>query len=192
MDLEFKSGSFEVKKDGGNLYIKGYAATFGVKDSYNDIINLGAFSSTLASDRNRIRFCYQHDMDKVIGKIIDIKEDSVGLYFEAKISNTGLGKDVSILVEDGALNEMSIGYRTKVSTWDDVNEIRYLVEVELAEISIVTRAANKEATISSTEVKGEKDIEGKNIDFDKISNERLQDLKKSIDKEFYKRILKRV
>ena len=115
MDLEFKSGSFEVKKDGGNLYIKGYAATFGVKDSYNDIINLGAFSSTLASDRNRIRFCYQHDMDKVIGKIIDIKEDSIGLYFEAKISNTGLGKDVSILVEDGALNEMSIGYRTKVS-----------------------------------------------------------------------------
>ena len=73
-----------------------------------------------------------------------------------------------------------------------MNEIRYLVDVELAEISIVTRAANKEATISSTEVKGEKDIEGKNIDFDKISNERLQDLKKSIDKEFYKRILKRV
>lgn len=191
MDLEYKSGNFEVKKEGENLYIEGYAATFGVKDSYNDIINLGAFSTTLTTDRKRIRLCYQHDLDKVIGKIIDIKEDNVGLWFKAKVSNTGLGKDVSILVEDEAINEMSIGYRTKVSTWDDVNEIRYLVEVELAEISIVTRAANKEAVITSTEKKDD-NFEVKDIDFEKISNERLQDLKKSIDKEFYKRILKRV
>ena len=191
MDLEYKSGNFEVKKEGENLYIEGYAATFGVKDSYNDIINLGAFSTTLTTDRKRIRLCYQHDLDKVIGKIIDIKEDNVGLWFKAKVSNTGLGKDVSILVEDEAINEMSIGYRTKVSTWDDVNEIRYLVEVELAEISIVTRAANKEAVITSTEKKDDS-FEVKDIDFEKISNERLQDLKKSIDKEFYKRILKRV
>lgn len=191
MDLEYKSGNFEVKKEGENLYIEGYAATFGVKDSYNDIINLGAFSTTLTTDRKRIRLCYQHDMDKVIGKIIDIKEDNVGLWFKAKVSNTGLGKDVSILVEDEAINEMSIGYRTKVSTWDDVNEIRYLIEVELAEISIVTRAANKEAVITSTEKKDDS-FEVKDIDFEKISNERLQDLKKSIDKEYYKRILKRV
>ena len=65
------------------------------------------------------------------------------------------------------------------------------VEVELAEVSIVTRAANKEAVITSTEKKDDS-FEVKDIDFEKISNERLQDLKKSIDKEFYKRILKRV
>lgn len=192
MDLEYKSGNFEVKREGANLYIEGYAATFGVKDSYGDIINIGAFANTLTTDRKRIRFCYQHDMDKVIGKILDIKEDATGLWFKAKISNTGLGQDVAILVEDEAVNEMSIGYRTKVSTWDDVNEIRYLVEIELAEISIVTRAANKEAVITSAEMKGEKDIEGRAIDFEKLSNERLEELKKCTDREYYKRILKRV
>lgn len=192
MDLEYKSGNFEVKREGANLYIEGYAATFGVKDSYGDIINIGAFANTLTTDRKRIRFCYQHDMDKVIGKILDIKEDATGLWFKAKVSNTGLGQDVAILVEDEAVNEMSIGYRTKVSTWDDVNEIRYLVEIELAEISIVTRAANKEAVITSAEVKGEKDIEGRAIDFEKLSNERLEELKKCTDREYYKRILKRV
>lgn len=187
-ELEYKSGSFEVKREDGNLYIEGYAATFGVKDSYNDIINVGAFANTLAIDRKRIRLCYQHDMDKVLGKIIDIKEDATGLWFKAKISNTGLGKDVSILIEDEAVNEMSIGYRTKVSTWDDVNEVRYLVEVELAEISVVTRAANKEAVITSTEVKSE-DM-AKSLKVSELTNSGLQELKQNIDKEYYSRILK--
>ena len=187
-ELEYKSGSFEVKREDGNLYIEGYAATFGVKDSYNDIINVGAFSTTLANDRKRIRLCYQHDMDKVLGKVIDIKEDATGLWFKAKISNTGLGKDVATLIEDEAVNEMSIGYRTKVSTWDDVNEVRYLVEVELAEISVVTRAANKEAVITSTEVKSE-DM-AKSLKVSELTNSGLQELKKNIDKEYYSRILK--
>jgi len=187
-ELEYKSGSFEVKREDGNLYIEGYAATFGVKDSYNDIINVGAFSTTLTNDRKRIRLCYQHDMDKVVGKVIDIKEDATGLWFKAKISNTILGKDVSILIEDEAVNEMSIGYRTKVSTWDDVNEVRYLVEVELAEISVVTRAANKEAVITSTEVKSE-DM-AKSLKVSELTNSGLQELKKNIDNEYYSRILK--
>lgn len=193
MALEYKSGSFEVKQEEGNLYIEGYAATFGVKDSYGDIINIGAFATTLAVDRKRIRFCYQHDMDKVIGKVVDIKEDSTGLWVKLRVSNTGLGKDVSILVVDEAVNEMSIGYRTKVSTWDDVNEIRYLVEIELAEISIVTRAANKEAVITSSEVKSEEEKAEelmKSLDVEKLSNEQIQTLKKSIDTEYYKRIFK--
>lgn len=127
-------------------------------------------------------------MDKVLGKVIDIKEDATGLWFKARISNTGLGKDVSILIEDEAVNEMSIGYRTKVSTWDDVNEVRYLVEVELAEISVVTRAANKEAVITSTEVKSE-DI-AKSLKVSELTNSGLQELKKNIDNEYYSRILK--
>ncbi len=38
--LEYKqvATSFEVKKEGDNLFIEGYAAKFGNVDSYNDII----------------------------------------------------------------------------------------------------------------------------------------------------------
>ena len=68
--LEYKqvATTFEVKKEGDNLYIEGYAAKFGNVDSYNDIIQQGAFALFLASeDAKRVRLCYQHDFDNVIG-----------------------------------------------------------------------------------------------------------------------------
>ena len=187
-ELEYKSGSFEVKREDGNLYIEGYAAIFGVQDSYEDVINPGAFDATLINDRKRMRFCYQHDIEKVIGKIIDIKTDSMGLWCRLRISNTDLGKDVAILIEDEALNELSIGYKTEEAVRDDMSGIRYLDRVKLVEISIVTRAANEQAVITSTEVKSE-DM-AKSLKVSELTNSGLQELKKNIDKEYYSRILK--
>ena len=154
--LEYKqvATSFEVKKEGGNLYIEGYAAKFGNVDSYNDIIQQGAFALFLASeDAKRVRLCYQHDFDNVIGVIESMSEDEQGLKFRAKISNTTLGKDVATLLEDGAINEFSIGYRTIKSSMDEQQNIRTLQEVYLWEISPVTRAANEKATLQASERK---------------------------------------
>lgn len=155
-DLEYKnvSTSFEVKKDGDNLYIEGYAAKFGNVDSYNDIIQQGAFALFLTSeDAKRVRLCYQHDFDNVIGVIESMSEDEQGLIFRAKISNTTLGKDVATLLEDGAINEFSIGYRTVKSSMDNEKNIRTLQDVYLYEISPVTRAANEQATLQASERK---------------------------------------
>lgn len=156
--LEYKqvATTFEVKKDGDNLYIEGYAAKFGNVDSYNDIIKAGAFALFLASeDAKRVRLCYQHDFDSVIGVIESMFEDEQGLKFRAKISNTTLGKDVATLLEDGAINEFSIGYKTVKFTMDDQGNIRTLQEVYLYEISPVTRAANEKATLQASERKEE-------------------------------------
>ena len=156
--LEYKqvATSFEVKKEGGNLYIEGYAAKFGNVDSYNDIIQQGAFALFLASeDAKRVRLCYQHDFDNVIGVIESMFEDEQGLRFRAKISNTTLGKDVATLLEDGAINEFSIGYKTVKSSMDEQQNIRTLQEVYLYEISPVTRAANEKATLQASERKEE-------------------------------------
>ena len=154
--LEYKqvATTFEVKKEGGNLYIEGYAAKFGNVDSYNDIIRQGAFALFLTSeDAKRVRLCYQHDFDNVIGVIESMSEDEQGLKFRAKISNTTLGKDVATLLEDGAINEFSIGYKTVKFTMDDQQNIRTLEEVYLYEISPVTRAANEQATLQASERK---------------------------------------
>lgn len=154
--LEYKnvSAGLEVKKDGNNLYIEGYAAKFGNVDSYNDIIQQGAFALFLASeDAKRVRLCYQHDFDNVIGVIESMSEDEQGLKFRAKISNTTLGKDVATLLEDGAINEFSIGYRTVKSSMDNEKNIRTLQDVYLYEISPVTRAANEKATLQASERK---------------------------------------
>ena len=173
--LEYKqvATSFEVKKEGDNLYIEGYAAKFGNVDSYNDIIQQGAFALFLASeDAKRVRLCYQHDFDNVIGVIESMSEDEQGLKFRAKISNTTLGKDVATLLEDGAINEFSIGYKTVKFTMDDQQNIRTLQEVYLYEISPVTRAANEKATLQASERKEENN----NIKKDSEMEEELKKL----------------
>ena len=91
---------------------------------------------------------------------MDLKEDERGLWFRAKVSKTRDGKDVEVLIEDGALKEFSIGFITKGYEWNEDDGVRTLTEVELWEISLVTRAANEQARLVTTEVKSEADTKG--------------------------------
>ena len=154
---------FEIKavREDQNLYVEGYAAVFANVDSYNDRIQKGAFVNTInGTNRDRIAFCKDHDLRDVIGVIVDLREDEKGLWFRAKISKTRDGKDVEILLEDGALKEFSIGYITKAYDWNEEEGIRTLTEIELWEISLVTRAANDQAKVTATEIKSEDDTRG--------------------------------
>ena len=196
MDYEIKRAQ-EVKavREDSNLFIEGYASVFGVVDSYNDIVVQGAFTNTLINDAKRVKFCWQHNMDDVIGKIIEMREDDRGLWFKAKISNTSKGKDVAILVEDNALDEVSFAYRTKKYLMDEETDIRKLLEVELIEISLVTRAANPQAVITGTEKKSEEEKLAEAVEtiFSKVENlsdDDLVRLKVKIDNDYTKRILK--
>ena len=153
----------EIKaiREDQNLFVEGYAAVFGNIDSYNDRIKKGAFINTINSvNRDRIAFCKDHDLRDVIGVIVDLREDEKGLWFRAKISKTRDGKDVEVLIEDGALKEFSIGYITKAYEWNEEEGIRTLTEIELWEISLVTRAANDQAKVVATEIKSEDDTRG--------------------------------
>ena len=76
-----------------------------------------------------------------------LKEDTKGLYFEARISDTALGRDVKTLIRDGVLTEFSIGY-DPIEFEFDATGIRHLRKVKLWEISIVTWAMNPEATVT--------------------------------------------
>lgn len=154
---------FEIKavREDQTLYVEGYAAVFANIDSYNDRIQKGAFVNTInGTNRDRIAFCKDHDLRDVIGVIVDLREDEKGLWFRAKISKTRDGKDVEILLEDGALKEFSIGYITKAYEWNEEEGIRTLTEIELWEISLVTRAANDQAKVIATEIKSEDDTRG--------------------------------
>ena len=191
--MDRRIGQLEVKaiEQGKNLFIEGYASVFGVLDSYEDIVEKGAFTNTIQGKNfKRIAFCYQHEFSTVIGKIIELKEDEVGLWFKAKISNTNLGRDLVELISDGAISEISIGYRTKVSEMNTDTNVRMIKEVELYEISLVTRAANSEAFITQTEVKNEplndKPTEKPIEDY---TNDELLSKRQDIEKEISKRII---
>lgn len=151
----FLCENLSVKSEGTNLYLEGYAAVYGNVDSYNDVIQMGAFDTFLASgDVKRVKFCYNHDITQVIGVVEELKSDEKGLWFRAKLSNTSLGKDVAVLIEDGALSEFSIGYKTEDSIYKD-DGVRVLTKLFLYEFSVVSRAANPKAVLTEAERKDE-------------------------------------
>ncbi len=131
--------------------ITGYFSIFGNVDSDKDIILPGAFKKTLSENYRRIKHLYQHDPWRPLAGTKDdrlkVMEDSKGLAFESKISQTSYGKDVIQLYQDGVLDEHSIGFITMRS--NDKASHRELIELKLFEGSSVTWAANELAQTST-------------------------------------------
>jgi len=130
--------------------VKGYASVFDNKDSDNDIIRYGAYKKTVAENGKRVKYLYQHDMDKPLGKMTMLEEDNKGLMFEAQIAKTRLGLDVIELIKAGVLTENSVGILPIQK--EMVDGVRNITEVKLFEVSAVTLAANDQAMI--LDVKG--------------------------------------
>tara|TARA_Y100001963_G_scaffold91136_1_gene125610 strand:- start:5779 stop:6477 length:699 start_codon:yes stop_codon:yes gene_type:complete len=126
--------------------IKGYASVFDNIDSDNDIIRKGSYLKTVSENGNRVKYLYQHEMDKPIGKILNLEEDQKGLVFEAQIAKTTLGKDVMELIKTGIITENSVGIMP-IRKEINAEGQREIFECKLYEISCVTLAANDEAKI---------------------------------------------
>ncbi|OLN21715.1 hypothetical protein BTO30_13515 [Domibacillus antri] len=151
IDIEQKALTFEIKAvDDETNIIEGYASTFGGDpDAYGDVIKKGAFTKTIQESGDRIKFLWQHDWNHPIGKVVEVREDDIGLYFKAKISSTTKGQEAMQLMKDKVIDRVSIGYRTVKSEYDNENNIRILTEIRLFEISAVTFPANDNAVITN-------------------------------------------
>ena len=119
---------------------EGYASLFGVADGAGDVVAPGAFEKSLkARGLSRIRMLYQHFAHEPIGVWEEIREDSRGLYVRGRlVSDIERGRDVAALLGEGALNGLSIGFRTQRARRDPATGLRVLLEVELWEVSVVT------------------------------------------------------
>lgn len=145
--------------------VKGYASVFNNMDSDGDIITSGAYSKTIRENKSRIKYLYQHDMNKPLGKMNDLYEDDKGLVFEAEIPKTQLGKDVIELMKAGVITENSVGIMPIQKQMKD--NYREISEVKLFEVSAVTLAANDQAMI--LDVKGNVDLEKVTDRYDRIA-----------------------
>lgn len=146
--------------------ITGYFSTFNIKDSDGDIVMPGAYRKTLRengpdSERPRILHLFMHDPYRPLGKPHVLKEDKHGLYFESKISDTALGKDVLQLYLDKVLTEHSIGYQVVKREVDEKEETQKLLEIKLWEGSTVSWGANMDALVETVKSEGK---EGKSWD----------------------------
>lgn len=178
MQLEYRSFSnnFYTKSNGSrNTTIYGYATVYVVPDYENDIISEKAIGDI---DASKIKFLWQHDASKPIGKIIDLQSDHYGLKIEAEINNdTVYGREASSLIKQGALNGLSIGFspgRTSINS----DGIRVIEDLTLYEVSVVTFPANGYAQIDS--VKNLKNI-SQNIDALKKHEQQIQNIAKLVE-----------
>lgn len=102
--------------DGKKGIVTGYFANFGNVDSDGDIIRSGAFTKTVRengpqSKKPRIKHLLNHDPSQPLGKLIELKEDEKGLYYESQLGSHSLGQDFIKMVESGLVTEHSIGFR---------------------------------------------------------------------------------
>lgn len=143
----YKSLPFEVKADESKRTFTGFASKFGNLDLHGDVILKGAFAKTIQErhPKKMIKVLWQHT--EPIGIPEKIEETDEGLYVEGRISKTRIGDDSIELMKDGVVDGMSIGYDVVKDDRDEETGIRYLKELKLYEVSVVTWGANPEAGV---------------------------------------------
>jgi HK97 family phage prohead protease len=156
MKMERKAFPGEWKADGATGTVEGYGAVFGNIDTYGDIILKGAFSETMG--RRKVKMLWQHDPGQPIGVWDEMREDDRGLYMKGRIlPGVSKGKEAIELMSAGAIEGLSIGYRTVDAEYKEGN--RYIKEIDLWETSIVTFPANEMAGASIKSIQTERDLE---------------------------------
>ena len=128
------------RKDVNAAEIGGYASLFSEADQNGDVVQPGAFAASLrriASGGGRVKMLWQHDPMKPIGVWEDVEEDSRGLHVRGRLlTDVARGAEAATLLAAGAIDGLSIGYRTVRA--EKAGRGRRLIELELWEVSLVT------------------------------------------------------
>ena len=120
--------------------VEGYASIFGEIDQARDMVMPGAFAASLRSRGvRRVPMLFQHDPSEPVGVWFELREDHRGLLARGRlIPEVTRGRELLSLLRAGAIDGLSIGFRTVKGNIDPRTRIRRLLAVELWEISIVT------------------------------------------------------
>jgi Escherichia/Staphylococcus phage prohead protease len=150
-ETKFARAALAVAEDGT---FAGYASLFGRTDLGRDMVMPGAFAASLRRrGTGGVKMLYQHDPAEPIGVWEEIREDDRGLWVKGRLTaGVARAREVLSLMRDGALDGLSIGYRTVRGRSDRKSGIRQLIEIDLWEISVVTFPMLPEARVEA--VKG--------------------------------------
>jgi uncharacterized protein len=136
LEHKFCAGPQAVTVTDGQV-ISGYASLFGKSDQGGDIVDAGAYRASLAKGR-RIRMLWQHDPAQPIGVWDEVVEDARGLWVKGRLlTDIARAREAASLIAAGAIDGLSIGYRTVRAHKDDTGA-RRLSELDLWEVSLVT------------------------------------------------------
>lgn len=121
----------------------GYASVFNVRDQGDDIVMPGAYKASIAArdggDVAPVRMLFNHDAREVIGVWDEMAEDDHGLFVKGHlVLEVGRAREIHALMKAGALDGLSIGYEPVDHEKDRAQGVRFLKQLDLWEVSIVT------------------------------------------------------
>jgi HK97 family phage prohead protease len=149
-----RSAPFQLERADGDdgLTLTGHGAVFNewtVIDSweghFRERIAPGAFKKTLQENGSRVRLQFDHGHHPLIGSlpigsIRKLKEDTKGLFVEARLADNWLVQPVREAIEAGSIDGMSFRFSVVAERWDkqdsDLPE-RTITEVRLMELGPV-------------------------------------------------------
>jgi HK97 family phage prohead protease len=93
---------------------------------------------------------FQHDPATPIGVWREVREDRRGLFVSGRLMpEVARAREVLALMRAGAIDGLSIGFRTVRGRTDAKTGVRSLIEVDLWEVSVVTFPMLPAARISA-------------------------------------------
>lgn len=155
---ETRTNHMELRAVGDGKTFEGYAAKFNSPSEplpFTEIIKPGAFTRSLKS-RNRMMLLWNHDSSNPLASTrngsLQMREDEIGLKVIATLPDTTLGRDIAELIRTGVVDAMSFGFAVKKDSWTADGRTRYLEDVSLSEVSLVSFPAY-EGTANSVSVR---------------------------------------
>ena len=149
----------EFRHDGtGPGKFAGHAAVFKKRAAIGDPKRWGfweeldpkAFDRALDEGQD-VRLLVDHDPSKLLARTasgtLELRTDKRGLYTEAELADTSVGRDTGVLLKRGDLSQMSFGFTARSDVWEtlkDGSELRRILDVDLFDVSIVTFPAYPE------------------------------------------------
>lgn len=155
--ITFNEFELRAGQAGDGMSFSGYAAVFNSDSEplpFIERIAPGAFAKSLKS-RNNIRMYMNHDSSMLLGttrsKTVRLAEDSKGLFVDADLPDTSVGRDLSVLMQRGDVDSMSFGFTVPQGgdRWSDDGTRRELRQIRLFEVSVVTGFPAYAATSAS-------------------------------------------
>ena len=145
---------FEVKEVTPSGNFTGYGSVYSVTDLGGDIVAPGAFAESLSNWHQKGRLpamLFGHQAGELpVGAYQSIKETPAGLWLDGNLAiDTQKGGDLHKLMKIGAISGLSIGFRTRDDSYDQVTGVRTIKQADLHEISIVNTPMNDQARVVS-------------------------------------------
>jgi len=151
---EMQVQDLEVREAGNGAVFSGYAAVFNSDSEplpFVEQIRPGAFQRTLGA-RNNVKMFVNHDDTMVLASTrsgtLRLSEDGRGLRAEADLPDTTYARDLAVLLRSGVVDSMSFGFSVPRGgdEWSQDGQRRFLNEIRLHEVSVVTGFPAYEAT----------------------------------------------